>query len=34
MLSVWGLVHILTGTVQLNNSVPSYGPNLPTTHSS
>lgn len=30
MVSVWGLVHILTGTVSLNNAVPSY-PVAPTT---
>lgn len=29
MVSVWGLVHILTGTVSLTNSVPTY-PTAPT----
>ncbi len=29
MVSVWGLVHILTGTVQLNNTVDKY-PTAPT----
>lgn len=29
MVSVWGLVHILTGTVSLTNSVPNY-PTAPT----
>lgn len=30
MVSVWGLVRILTGSVQLNNQVPVY-PTAPTT---
>lgn len=30
MVSVWGLVHILTGSVSLTNQVPSY-PVTPTT---
>ncbi|KND47231.1 MAG: hypothetical protein AB199_02260 [Parcubacteria bacterium C7867-004] len=30
MVSVWGLVNILRGTIQVNNSVPDYAPNLPT----
>lgn len=30
MVSVWGLVHILTGSVNLSNQVPSY-PTAPTT---
>ncbi|MBP7741361.1 MAG: hypothetical protein KA104_01550 [Candidatus Pacebacteria bacterium] len=30
MVSVWGLVHILTGSVQLTNQVPTY-PTAPTT---
>lgn len=29
MVSIWGLVHILTGTVSLNNNVPDY-PSAPT----
>jgi len=30
MVSVWGLVHILTGSVNLTNQVPNY-PTAPTT---
>ena len=30
MVSVWGLVHILTGSVSLTNQVPTY-PTAPTT---
>jgi hypothetical protein len=29
MVSVWGLVHILTGTVRLDNGVPTQGNGLP-----
>ncbi|MBU1292966.1 pilin [Patescibacteria group bacterium] len=29
MVSVWGLVNILRGSVQLNNNVPDYAPTLP-----
>jgi hypothetical protein len=29
MISIWGLVHILTGTIQLNNNVPTQGNGLP-----
>lgn len=29
MISVWGLVHILTGTIRLDNSVPTQGNGLP-----
>ncbi len=29
MISVWGLVRILTGTVRLNNTVPTAGTGLP-----
>ncbi|MDB4992092.1 MAG: seg [Parcubacteria group bacterium] len=29
MVSVWGLVHILTGSVSLNNNVPTQGSGLP-----
>jgi uncharacterized membrane protein len=31
MISVWGLVRILTGTVRLNNATPSSGGLLPQT---
>jgi hypothetical protein len=31
MISIWGLVHILTGTVRLDNSLPSQGNGLPKT---
>ncbi len=29
MISIWGLVHILTGTIRLDNSVPTQGNGLP-----
>lgn len=29
MICVWGIVHILTGTIRLNNSVPTQGNGLP-----
>lgn len=29
MISIWGLVHILTGTIRVDNSVPSQGNGLP-----
>lgn len=29
MISIWGLVHILTGTIRLDNSVPTQGSGLP-----
>lgn len=29
MISVWGLVHILTGTIRLDNAVPTQGNGLP-----
>ena len=29
MVSVWGLVHILTGTIRLDNGVPTQGNGLP-----
>jgi hypothetical protein len=29
MVSVWGLVNILRGSVSLNNTVPDYAPQLP-----
>ena len=29
MVSVWGLVHILTGTISLDNNVPQQGNGLP-----
>ena len=29
MIAVWGIVHILTGTIRLNNSVPTQGNGLP-----
>jgi len=31
MITVWGLVHLLTGTIRLNNSLPSQGNGLPQT---
>jgi hypothetical protein len=29
MISIWGLVHILTGTIRVDNSVPTQGNGLP-----
>jgi MFS family permease len=29
MVSIWGLVHVLTGSVRLDNSVPTQGNGLP-----
>lgn len=31
MICVWGLVHLLTGTIRLDNSLPSQGNGLPQT---
>jgi hypothetical protein len=31
MIAIWGLVHILTGTIRLDNSVPTQGNGLPKT---
>lgn len=31
MITVWGLVHLLTGTIHLNNALPQQGNGLPQT---